>query len=213
MTQTSVANSTLLNNMLPIFTTLGAWVVLGRQFSGKFLLGMGVAVVGAIAIGIQDLQVSSGLIGDVAALFAAILSAVNILSVEQLRVQFSAPNIMLWQSLVGCLFTLAVVLLTEDKLFPSSSLGWAAVLGLGLLAQVVGQGLLTYSLKRFSSSLVAVSMLSIPIISAFLALFIFSEHLSVQNWLAFGLVLVGIYLSISAPKATAEFESALSTEI
>ncbi|MGC1219138.1 MAG: hypothetical protein WA883_16825 [Phormidesmis sp.] len=88
-------NSTLLNNMLPIFTTLGAWAVLGRQFFKRFLLGMGVAVVGAIAIAIQDLQVSSGLMGDVAALFAAILSAVNILSVEQLRVQFSAPSIML----------------------------------------------------------------------------------------------------------------------
>ncbi|MGB5915539.1 MAG: EamA family transporter, partial [Phormidesmis sp.] len=69
--------------------------VLGRQFSKRFLLGMGVAVVGAIAIAIQDLQVSSGLMGDVAALFAAILSAVNILIVEQLRVQFSAPSIML----------------------------------------------------------------------------------------------------------------------
>ncbi|MGB7487806.1 MAG: DMT family transporter, partial [Phormidesmis sp.] len=158
-------NSTLLNNMLPIFTTLGAWAVLGRQFSKRFLLGMGVAVVGAIAIAIQDLQVSSGLMGDVAALFAAILSAVNILSVEQLRVQFSAPSIMLWQSLIGGLFPLIVVLLSEDVLFPTSKVGWAAVLGLGLLAQVVGQGLLTYSLKQFSSSLVAVSMLSIPIIS------------------------------------------------
>ncbi|MGB3668713.1 MAG: DMT family transporter [Phormidesmis sp.] len=115
--------------------------------------------------------------------------------------------------MIGGLFTLIVVLLSEDVLFPTSKVGWAAVLGLGLLAQVVGQGLLTYSLKQFSSSLVAVFMLAIPIISAFLAFFIFSEHLSLQNWLAFAIVLVGIYLSISAPRVAGEIEATLSTEI
>lgn len=213
LSQTSVANSTLLNNMLPIFTTLGAWLVLGRQFSGKFLLGMGMAIVGAIAIGLQDLQVSSGLMGDAAALFAAILSAINILSVEQLRIQYSAASIMLWQSLIGSLLVLVIALLTEDVLFPTSSIGWTAVLGLALLAQVMGQGLLTFSLKNFPASLVAVSMLSIPVIAAFLALFIFSEHLSLMNWLAFTIVLAGIYISISAPKVIVDPDITLSAKI
>ena len=104
LTQTSVANSTLLNNMMPIFTTLGAWLLLGQQFKAKFLLGMAVALVGAIAIGVEDLQVAdSNIAGDIAALLAAMLSAINILSVEQLRVKFSAPIIMLWTSLIGSL--------------------------------------------------------------------------------------------------------------
>lgn len=54
LTQTSVANSTLLNNMMPIFTTLSAWLLLGQQFKAKFLLGMAVAIVGVIAIGVED---------------------------------------------------------------------------------------------------------------------------------------------------------------
>ncbi len=47
LTQTSVANSTLLNNMMPIFTTLGAWLLLEQRFLAKFLLGMAVAIGGA----------------------------------------------------------------------------------------------------------------------------------------------------------------------
>jgi len=90
LTQTSIANSTLLNNMMPIFTTLFGWLVLRQQFSPRFLIGMVVAIIGAIAIGIEDLQVAdSGLIGDGAALVAAMFSAISILSLEQLRVQFS----------------------------------------------------------------------------------------------------------------------------
>ncbi|PSP22012.1 MAG: hypothetical protein BRC55_13515 [Cyanobacteria bacterium SW_8_48_13] len=90
LTQTSVANSTLLYNLMPIFTTLGAWLLLGQRFQAKFLLGMAVAITGAVAIAIEDLQVAgSHLPGDAAALIAAIFSATNLLCVEQLRVKFS----------------------------------------------------------------------------------------------------------------------------
>ncbi len=199
LTQTSIANSTLLNNMMPIFTTLFGWLILRQQFSPRFLVGMAVAIVGAVAIGIEDLQVAdSGLIGDGAALTAAMFSAISILSLEQLRVQFSTSIIMQWTSLAGGLFLLPLVLLTGEQLLPISSTGWLAVVGLGLISQALGQGLLTYSLAKFSSGFVAVSMLAIPLIAAILAMVIFAEQLSLLNWLAFAVVLFGIYLAVSA---------------
>ncbi len=205
LTQTSIANSTLLNNMMPIFTTLFGWLILRQQFSPRFLVGMAVAIVGAVAIGIEDLQVAdSDLIGDGAALTAAMFSAISILSLEQLRVQFSTPIIMQWTSLAGGLFLLPLVLLTEDRLLPISSTGWLTVVGLGLVSQAMGQGLLTYSLARFSSGFVAVSMLAIPVIAAILAMVIFAEQLSLLNWLAFAVVLFGIYLAVSAKNNNSE---------
>ena len=199
LTQTSIANSTLLNNMMPIFTTLGGWLIFRQQFSRRFLIGMGVAILGAIAIGIEDLQVAdSNLIGDGAALVAAIFSAISILSIEQLRVQFSTSIVMQWTSLAGGLFLLPLVFLTGERLLPITNTSWLAIIGLGLISQAVGQGLLTYSLAKFSSGFVAVSMLAIPAIAAILALIIFSEQLSLFNWSAFGVVLSGIYLAVSA---------------
>ena len=199
LTQTSIANSTLLNNMMPIFTTLGGWLVLRQQFSLRFLIGMAIAVLGAVAIGIEDLHVAdSNLIGDTAALTAAAFSALSILTIEQLRVQFSTSVIMQWTSLAGGLFLLPLVFLTEGQLLPASNTSWLAIIGLGLVSQALGQGLLTYSLAKFSSGFVAVSMLAIPVIAAILALAIFNEQLSLFNWLAFAVVLCGIYLAISA---------------
>lgn len=93
--------------MMPIFTTLGAWLLLSEQFQAKFLLGMAIAICGAITICLEDLQVAnSNIVGDVAALLAAMLSASSILSLEQLRIKFSTPSIMLWTSLIGSLFIL-----------------------------------------------------------------------------------------------------------
>ena len=199
LTQTSIANSTLLNNMMPIFTTLGGWLIFRQRFSARFLIGMAVAIVGAIAIGIEDLQVAdSNLIGDGAALMAAGFSAISILTIEQLRVQFDTPIVMQWTSWAGGLFLLPLVFVTEGQLLPTSNTSWIAIIGLGLISQAVGQGLLTYSLAKFPSSFVAVSMLAIPVIAAILALIIFSEQLSLFNWLAFAVVLSGIYLAISA---------------
>ena len=199
LTQTSIANSTLLNNMMPIFTTLGGWLVFRQKFSLRFLIGMAIAVLGAVAIGIEDLHAAdSNLIGDGAALMAAAFSAVSILTIEQLRVQFSTSVVMQWTSLAGGLFLLPLVFLTEGQLLPTSNNSWLAIIGLGLISQALGQGLLTYSLAKFSSGFVAVSMLAIPVIAAILALGIFNEQLSLFNWLAFAVVLCGIYLAISA---------------
>lgn len=202
LTQTSIANSTLLNNMMPIFTTLGGWLIFRQQFSRRFLLGMAVAILGAVAIGIEDLQAAaSHLTGDGAALVAAIFSAISILSLEQLRVQFSTALIMQWTSLAGGLFLLPLVFFTQEHLLPVSVTGWLAVIGLGLISQAIGQGLLTYSLAKFSSGFIAVSMLSIPVIAAILAMLLFAEQLSLFNYLAFAVVLLGIYLAISAKKS------------
>ncbi|WP_036484847.1 DMT family transporter [Myxosarcina sp. GI1] len=203
LTQTSIANSTLLNNMMPIFTTLGGWLIFRQRFSPRFIAGMAVAIGGAVAIGIEDMQLAdSNLTGDGAALVAAMFSAVSILSLEQLRVEFSTPIIMQWTSLAGGLFVLPLVFFTEGQLLPISLTGWLAVIGLGAISQALGQGLLTYSLAKFSSGFVAVSMLSIPVIAAVLAMIIFAEQLSLYNWLAFAVVLFGIYLAVSAKQTS-----------
>ena len=79
-----------------------------------------------------------------------------------------------------------------------------AVLALALISQVVGHGLLAYSLKQLSSGLVSVLMLTIPVVSALLAAIALGQHLSWLNGLAFLIVLGGIYLAISKQTPTAE---------
>jgi len=206
LTQTSVANSNLLHNVTPLFTTLMGWLFLRQCFEGRFLVGMVLAISGSILIGIGDLQLSSdNFTGDSLAILSAVFSAANLLTVEKLRAKFSATTILLWCSFFGALLTFPLVLLTEDVLFPYSWAGWLAIIAQALVCQVLGQSLQAYNLKQFSSGFVAVFLLLDPVITAILAWVIFSEQLSPLNGLAFSVVLTGIYLakvSLGADKVT-----------
>ncbi|MDX2100183.1 MAG: DMT family transporter, partial [Leptolyngbyaceae cyanobacterium bins.59] len=46
LTQTTVANATLLANLTPLFTTLGAWLIWGKTVDARFLGGLGIALGG-----------------------------------------------------------------------------------------------------------------------------------------------------------------------
>ena len=84
------------------------------------------------------------------------------------------------------------------------------MLGLALLCQVVGQGLLIHYFKQCSASFVTLLMLLGPLMTALFAVLIFSEPLSGLNRLAFAIVLMGIYLArIGTGAATATDQEAL----
>jgi drug/metabolite transporter (DMT)-like permease len=198
LTETSVANSTVLRNLTPLFTSLGGWLLLNQRFDRRFLTGMSVAIMGAAAISWDDLTISlDNFFGDSLALLSAAFYGTNLLILEHLRNRFPATTILLWRCLIGAVLLLPFVLITERQLFPYSWQGWLVVIGLGVVCQAFGQGLLVYSLKQLSSGFVAVFLLLEPLITACLAWLIFAEKLSFFNSIAFLLVLIGIYLANS----------------
>ena len=196
LTQTSVANSNLLHNVTPIFAVLGGWLFLRQQFDFKYLLGMLLAIAGVAIISFADLQNSlDSLYGDSLALLSAVFYAFNYLTREKLRSKFPAVKILFWTCLLGGCYTFILALTTKSKLFPQSGQTWWAVVGLAVFCQVIGQGLLIHNLKRFSAGFVTLLMLLEPLITALFASLIFAERLSSLNWIAFAIVLVGIYLA------------------
>ena len=179
--------------------------MLGHQFDRKFIASLFLAIGGTIAIGIQDLQVSvDHLNGDTLALFSAAFYAANFLIMEKLRDKFSASSILLWSCFLRMLLTFPVAFFLEDHLFPNSILGWISVFSLALFCQVIGSGILAYSLKSLSSAFVSLLLLLEPIFTTILAWLIFSEHLSVLNLLAFFVVLLGVFLAKSSQGAEKE---------
>jgi len=201
---TSVANSVLLNNLTPLFVSIGGWLFLGHRFDRRFVMGLAIALAGAIAIGFGDLHLEGAhLLGDAYALLSAIFLGTYFLLVEQLRDRFSATTILLWRCGIGTLVLIPIVLVAEGGiLFPTSLSGWLAAIGLGLICEGMGQRLLADSLDKLSSSFVCLFLLLEPIVSAILAWIIFAESLSLSNWLAFAVVLIGIYLAKSSKTST-----------
>ncbi|MHC5731017.1 MAG: EamA family transporter, partial [Nostoc sp.] len=99
---------------------------------------------------------------------------------------------------VTTIFLLPILPFIEQRLFPYSWMGWFLIIFQALFCQVLGQGLVTYSLSRLSSALVAVTLLLNPVLSSIFAWFIFSEQVGLFDWLTFAVVLVGIYLAQSS---------------
>ena len=201
-TQTSVASSTVLRSLTPLFITTMAWLVFKQRCDRQFFLGMMLAIIGGMTIGWDDFQLGTEhLIGDGIALVSAALHGVNLLVAGSLREELNTTTILRWRCGFGVLTIFPFVWLTEDNIFPYSWEGWLVIISLAVVCQLFGQGLLVYSLKQFSSSFVAIFMLLKPIITALLAWVIFAESLSLFNGIALLLVLVGIYLAKSSSSA------------
>lgn len=208
LNQTSVISSvTILHGLRPLLTTLGGWILFNNRYDSRFLIGMTIAIFGSILIGFNDFSESIYKFqGDLLSVLSAICSALELLLMEHLITQFKTRTLMLWCCLVGSLIMLIVLLFlsvtTKNVNFlPISWQGWGVVVALAFISQIIGHGLITYSLNYLSSGVVAVSMLLDPVISAVFAWIILSEQINLLSGLFCCIVLLGIYVSLSSKYA------------
>ena len=195
---TSVANSELLHSVTPLFAVLGGWFFFGLKFDRTFVIGVGIALAGAVVIGLDEISIDpSKLEGDGLALISAMFWAVSLLIQEKLRTQFSATTLILWCNALSPLFILPIILVTGDEFFPHSWSSWLSAIYIAL-GVVLNMFLTAYSLKWLSSGLVSTIRLLNPTLTAILAWAIFSETLSPLNLLGLVVIWLGIYLVISA---------------
>ena len=190
---TSVANATLLANFAPIFVTLGAWLWFGQRFRLTFILGMATALLGAtILIGISVHLSFQHLLGDLLGLVTAVFYAGYILAVKELRDEFSSATVLAWSGVVSSVALLPIALLSGEGLVAFTAKGWGVLIGLALISQVGGQGLITYALAHLPAAFSSVGLLLQPAVAAALAWIILSEP--VGFWQAMGgvVVLAGI---------------------
>ena len=144
---TTAANGTMLANMPPLFTALGGWLFLGQRFDRRFLTGLGIAMLGAVVLGLGDwlypdetLFGTMTVIGDAAALLSSAFYAVGYLIIEKLRQHLSTSDILVWRCVCGLVMVTPLVLLVDDVIFPISTTGWLAILGLAFISEVIGHG-------------------------------------------------------------------------
>jgi drug/metabolite transporter (DMT)-like permease len=193
---TSVANSTLLVNLAPVFVALGGWLLFGERFGARFVAGLAVALAGAAMLVGWDLASDPrNILGDVAALVAAVFYASYILIVYRLRSRFSTGTIMVSSGVVTSVALLPITILSGENLFAVTAYGWAILLGVALLSHAGGQGLIAYALAGLPVAFSSVGLLLQPVSAAVLAWTILDETLG--GWQAVGgaVVLVGIVLA------------------
>lgn len=192
---TSIANSTLLANLAPIFVALTAWLLFRQQLNGKFLAGLTVAVAGMTVLIGGDFQLQGKeLIGDALGVVTAMFYAGYQLTVTKLRARVATSTIMAWSSLITAIVLLPLALVSGEQLLPVSDMGWIKLIGLALISQVAGQSLIAYAMAHLPATFSSVGLLFQPIMATLFAWALLGEAVSMLQIVGGITVLVGIRL-------------------
>jgi len=194
---TSVANSTLLANLAPIFVTLAGWLLWRRRVTGVFLIGMVVAIAGMFVLVGPNFSVGGKrLMGDALGALTAVFYAGYMLAIKVARDDGAATvRLMAWSTSITAVALLPVALLSPQPFMPASAQGWLVVVGLALVTQILGQGLIAYAFAHLPASLSSVSLLIQPVVAAFVAWRLFGEAVGAQQFIGGAVVLAGILLA------------------
>lgn len=193
---TSIANSTLLANMAPIFVTLGAVALFGERVTRTFLAGLACALIGAVVLMGDSLAIGADtLLGDGLGVVTAMFYAAYLLAVGRLRADFSTATIMTWSALTTAILLLPLGLLAGETLWPATLFGWGVLVALAWISHAGGQSLITFALAHLPASFSSVSLLVQPVAAAILAWLLLAEALGPIQALGGAVVLVGIALA------------------
>lgn len=193
---TSVANATLLANFAPVLVTLVAWLWLGERVSGRFLLGLVLALGGAgLLVRVSAEAGPDPLRGDLWGLVTAVFYAGYQLTVKRLRAHTGTLELMTAVTAFTALVLAALTALEGSAWWPATSRGWLVLLALGALPQFLGQGLIAYAMAHLPASFASVSLLLQPAAAAFLAWVLLDEEMGGLQALGGAAILAGVLLA------------------
>jgi len=198
---TSVANATLFVNLAPIFVTLGARILFLERITAGFLLGLVLALGGALLVVGNSLGLAHRhVVGDLLGVATAVFYAGYLLSVKYVRRHHSTVKVMIASSLSACPVLLVLAALSGETLVPFSATGWGTLVALALVSQIGGQGLIAYAFALLPASFSSVSLLTQPVVAALLAWLVLHEPLHPLQALGGMVVLTGIAVASRASR-------------
>lgn len=192
---TSVANSTVLSNLTPVFVTAAGWLLFKERPRGLFLVGLAAAMSGAAGMALARHGVSGGgadpPLGDLLSVLTAGWYSAYFLCVRAARRTAGAAAVMMWSSLVAAPCLLLAGVAMHERLVPAVAIGWAPLAGLALM-HVGGQGAIAWALGRLPAALTSVVVLVQPVVAAGLSWLAFGEAVTPLQALAAAVALGGV---------------------
>jgi len=197
---TSVANATVLANLTPIVVTLAGWLFWKKAVTRTFLAGMFLAIAGMfVLVGPNFAAGGRAFLGDVLGALTAVFYGSYFLAIKAARdARASTARLMAWSTTITAAVLLPIAPLFPQPFLPASGAGWAVLLGLALVTQVLGQGLIAYAFAHLPASLSSVSLLIQPVMAALFAWVLFGEAIGPVQLMGAAIVLAGIWIARKA---------------
>lgn len=201
---TTVASSTTLATMSPLFVALGGVRFLGERPDRRTWVGMAVTMVGALAIGAADLGgVDLGpraLLGDAMAFTSALAVTGYMLIGRHARGRVHAS--IYSGTVYGAAATvlLGVCLATGTPLWGYTATQWLGLAGLVVGPQLLGHTVFNTLMSSIPATVVSISVLAEPVVATLLAWWLLSQVPAPLFLLAAPLVLAGVALVVVRPR-------------
>ena len=192
---TSVASSTVIVTLQPLFSFVGSYFLFKERFSTGAIISSIVALIGSFIIAWGDFQISmQALYGDLLAFIAAGFITAYFFIGQHMRQKLAVVP----YSILGyaaSAFFLAVYALSQQLSFIDYSQStWTAFLGIAFISTILGQMLLNWLLKWLSTSVISMSILGETIGTCILAYFILGEIITLRQGIGIIVTLSGLGL-------------------
>ena len=192
---TSVASSTVIVTLQPLFSFVGSYFLFKERFNTGAIISSIVALIGSFIIAWGDFQISmQALYGDLLAFIAAGFITAYFFIGQHMRQKLAVVP----YSILGyaaSAFFLAVYALSQQLSFIDYSQStWTAFLGIAFISTILGQMLLNWLLKWLSTSVISMSILGETIGTCILAYFILGEIITLRQGIGIIVTLFGLGL-------------------
>ncbi|MED3836331.1 DMT family transporter [Peribacillus frigoritolerans] len=192
---TSVASSTVIVTLQPLFSMVGGYFLFKERFSKGAVIGCLVAIAGSIVIGWQDFQISGqALFGDILAFIAAGIITAYFFVGQHVRKKLSLIPYSVIGYASSSLFLCIFAFSQQTSFVDYSTQTWLSFIGLAFIATILGQTIFNWLLKWLSTSVISMSILGETIGTCILAYLILDEVISLQQGMGIALILIGLAL-------------------
>lgn len=198
---TSVANSTILVNLHPIFILILGSIFLNKKIDSLSIISTLIALSGSLLIIYNSLfNLSLNMRGDMMAVIGAITISVYFTIGSQLRQNISNKTYtyIAYLSAFMTLFIISLFFNINIFSYPSSDI-WV-FLGLALIPTLLGHSIFNYSLQYLSTHFISMAVLAEPILASIWAYFLYSESVTLIQFIGGFLILFGLGIKIRSAK-------------
>jgi drug/metabolite transporter (DMT)-like permease len=191
---TTVASSTILLSLQPVFVMAGAFIAFREKTTKPAIVGMVVAIIGAVMIGWGDIGISPQHIqGDILSILGTIVVAIHMLIGQKLLKTIPAAlysfTVFLTAVIVFAIYnTLLLIPMTGY-----SGKDWGIFLLLAIVPTVFGHVLFNWLLKYVTAATISMAILGEPVGASLLAYLLLNETLNITQCLGGAIVLSGLY--------------------
>ena len=190
---TRLGNATIFGNSGGLLLMLWGLIALRRIPQTNEWVAVGAAVLGAAILMGRSLEISASTLGgDLFCLLGGLFYACYLIPAQRARATLGPWSVLALVCLAGAPVLLAISLLLGEMIVP---IDWTPVLVLALSSQIVGQGLLVFSLRHFSPLVIGLALLTQPVLAALTGWLAFDEVLGAMD--VGGMVLLGAALVLA----------------